>query len=426
MQTVNFTGNEKTVQKVVLKNGITLIAIENQTADLIAGRLFFKSAGAMWESPQKSGLFHLLATVITKGTKNLSAQEIAEQTESIGASLGADASSDYFVLSLKTVAADFAQMLKLAGEILRFPTFPEAEVEREKQITRQNIRSQLEQPFNVAFNQLRDIMYPNHPYGLSILGTEETVEELTRFDLVECHQDYFRPDNLIISLSGRLNLEDAIALVEEVFGDWEIPPSSLVMPEITQLVPQPNRAITPQETQQSIVMLGYLGAAVKERDYAALKLLSTYLGNGLSSRLFVELREKRGLAYDVSAFYPTRLEKSQFVIYIGTAPNNTAFALEGLRSEAERLRHTELTPQELQAAKNKILGQYALGKQTNAEMAQLFGWYETLGLGIEFDTQFQDAIEQVTVEMVRQVANDYFIEPYISMVGPADSVTSYQ
>jgi zinc protease len=426
MQTVNFTGNEKTVQKVVLKNGITLIAIENQTADLIAGRLFFKSAGAMWESPQKSGLFHLLATVITKGTKNLSAQEIAEQTESIGASLGADASSDYFVLSLKTVAADFAQMLKLAGEILRFPTFPEAEVEREKQITRQNIRSQLEQPFNVAFNQLRDIMYPNHPYGLSILGTEETVEELTRFDLVECHQDYFRPDNLIISLSGRLNLNDAIALVEEVFGDWEIPPSSLVMPEIIQLVPQPNRAITPQETQQSIVMLGYLGAAVKERDYAALKLLSTYLGNGLSSRLFVELREKRGLAYDVSAFYPTRLEKSQFVIYIGTAPNNTAFALEGLRSEAERLRHTELTPQELQAAKNKILGQYALGKQTNAEMAQLFGWYETLGLGIEFDTQFQDAIEQVTVEMVRQVANDYFIEPYISMVGPADSVTSYQ
>ncbi|NJK48646.1 insulinase family protein [Candidatus Gracilibacteria bacterium] len=422
MQIVNFTGNEKTVQKVVLDNGITLIGIENQTADLIAGRLFFKGTGAMWESPQKSGLFHLLATVITKGTKHLSAQEIAEQIESIGASLGADASSDYFVLSLKTVAADFAQMLKLAGEILRSPTFPEAEIEREKQITRQNIRSQLEQPFNVAFNQLREIMYPDHPYGLSILGTEETVSQLTRFDIVQCHESYFRPDNLIISLSGRLTLKEAIALVEEVFGDWEIPQSSLTVPQIPELVPQPNRAITPQETQQSIVMLGYLGSAVKEPNYAALKLLSTYLGNGLSSRLFVELREKRGLAYDVSAFYPTRLEKSQFVIYIGTAPNNTAFALEGLRSEAERLRHTELTPQELQAAKNKILGQYALGKQTNAEMAQLFGWYETLGLGIEFDTQFQDAIAQVTVEMVRQVANEYFTEPYISMVGPAASV----
>jgi predicted Zn-dependent peptidase len=169
-------------------------------------------------------------------------------------------------------------------------------------------------------------------------------------------------------------------------------------------------------------MLGYLAAAVREWDYPVLKLLSTYLGNGLSSRLFVELREKRGLAYDVSAFYPTRLDCSQFVIYIGTAPNNTAIALEGLRTEAERLRHTELTPEELQAAKNKLLGQYALGKQTNAEMAQLFGWYETLGLGMEFDTQFQEAVAQVTSETAQKVASDRFLQPYVSLVGPATAI----
>jgi predicted Zn-dependent peptidase len=363
-----------------------------------------------------------LATVITKGTKRLSAVEIAERVESIGAGLGADTSVDYFVLSLKTVADDFPAILELAGEIMRSPTFPEIEVEREKQITCQNIRSQMEQPFNVAFNQLREIMYPDHPYGLSILGTEESISKLTRFDLEQCHQTYFRPDNLVISLSGRLTLKEGIKLIERVFGDWKIPSTPLKAPQIPLLTPQPRQSITSQETQQSIVMLGYLGAAVKSPDYAALKLLNTYLGNGLSSRLFVELREKRGLAYDVSAFYPTRLDTSQFVLYMGTAPNNTAIALEGLRTEAERLCHVQLTPEELQASKNKLLGQYALGKQTNAEMAQLFGWYETLGLGIEFDLEFQAAVEQVSIEMAQQVASKYIVEPYISLVGPTASV----
>jgi zinc protease len=414
--------SERIVQKVVLDNGITLIAIENSAADLIAGRIFLKNAGSRWEPREKAGLFHLLATTITKGTERLSALDIAEQVESIGAGLGADTSTDYFLLSLKTIAADFGQMLKLAAEILRSPSFPDAEVEREKQITRQNIRSQQEQPFNVAFNQLREVMYRDHPYGLSILGTEESISNLSRSDLQQYHQTYFRPDNLIISLSGRLTLQEAIKLVKQVFGDWQAftsPPTTLAIPELTS---QPCQKRLSQETQQSIVMLGYLAASVKDGHYPALKLLNTYLGNGLSSRLFVELREKRGLAYDVSAFYPTRLDRSQFVVYMGTAPHNTAIALDGLRHETERLCDVELTPEELQASKNKLLGQYALGKQTNAEMAQLFGWYETLGLGIEFDTQFQESIAQISSETARQVAQAYFHEPFVSLVGPAAAI----
>jgi predicted Zn-dependent peptidase len=414
--------SHQTIHRLILDNGITLILAENPAADLIAGRLFLKNAGARWESREKAGLSHLLATVITKGTKNLSAFEIAEEVESVGAGLGADAAADYFVLSLKTVTSDFPQIFKLAGEILRSPIFPEAEVELEKHLTRQNIRSQQEQPFNVAFNQLRQAMYLAHPYGVSILGTEESVAELTRANLLEYHHAYFRPDHLVISLSGRLSWQEGVRLVEEVFGDWQIPTHSILKPQWADLKSQPCQKITSQDSQQSIVMLGYLAAAVKNEDYAALKLLSSYLGNGLSSRLFVELREKRGLAYDVSALYPTRLDPSQFVVYMGTAPENTAIALEGLRREAERLCHGELSTEELQAAKNKLLGQYALGKQTNAEIAQLFGWYETLGLGIEFDSQFQEDVDQVTPEMAQKVANNYLLDPYISLVGPASVI----
>jgi len=136
----------------------------------------------------------------------------------------------------------------------------------------------------------------------------------------------------------------------------------------------------------------------------------------------VELREKQGLAYEVSAYYPTRLGTSQFVAYMGTAPGNVAIALNGLHHEVSRLCSESLTPDELQSSKNKLLGQYALGKQTNAQIAQIYGWYETLGLGIDYDTQFQEAIAAVTVEAAQAAAQRHFTEPYISLVGPEAAV----
>jgi len=391
----------------------------------VAGRIFLKQAGACWDSPSKVGLSHLLATVITKGTKGRSALDIAEFVECLGAHLGADAASDYWALSLKTVTDDFPVILNLAAEILRYPAFDVGEIELEKKLILQAIQSQREQPFNVAFQQLRQAMYPNHPYGYSILGSEAVVPQFTAQDLWEYHQAYFRPDNLVISLAGRLTLAQAKAWIEASFGDWAIPEQSIVCPQMTPLEARPQQQLTPQATQQSVVLLGYLGVGVKHPDHAPLKLLSTYLGNGLSSRLFVELREKRGLAYDVSAFYPTRLGSSQFVTYMGTAPENTAIAVAGLRAETDRLCEQTLGEEEITAAKNKLLGQYALGKQTNGEIAHLFGWYETLGLGLAFDTEFQEQVQRVTVDDAQRVAQTYLGEPYLSVVGPEEGLAKY-
>ncbi|NEP61863.1 MAG: insulinase family protein [Symploca sp. SIO2G7] len=410
-----------TIQRKVLDNGIVVITIENSAADIIASRLFFK-VGSQCEPLEKIGLSHLLSAVVTKGTEQLSSIEIAERVESVGAYLSADAANDYFVLSLKTVSTDWPEMLQLAAEILRSPSFPESEVELEKQLTIQGIRSQKEQPFTVAYEQMREVIYPNHPYGTSILGTEATVSSLSRTDLEGYHQTYFHPNNMVISIAGRLTSEEAVEQVERVFGDWQPKEILPAQPQLFSLTSQPCQVKTPQETQQSIVMLGYLASSVKEKDYATLKLLSTYLGNGLSSRLFVELREKRGLAYDVSAFYPTRQLASIFAVYIGTAPENTEIAFDGLYTEVARLGTTRLGSEELQTAKNKLLGQYALGKQTNAQLAQVYGWYETLGLGIEFDLEFQQDVAQVTPTEAQAVAQQYLMEPYVSLVGPAEAI----
>jgi predicted Zn-dependent peptidase len=229
---------------------------------------------------------------------------------------------------------------------------------------------------------------------------------------------------MVISIAGRIKPETAIKLVSDVFGDWQPPEQPRHILDLPGIAVTPKFCIKPLNTQQSIVMLGYLGPSVSAPGYAALKLLSTYLGNGLSSRLFVELREKRGLAYEVSAIYSTRLFPAAFIVYMGTAPENTSIAFQGLRQEVERLCNTELSTEELQTAKNKILGQYALGKQTNGQIAQIYGWYEILGLGIEFDQEFPELINKVSPKLAMIAANRYLQEPYVSLVGQEEAIKS--
>ncbi|MFM7405222.1 MAG: M16 family metallopeptidase [Cuspidothrix sp.] len=418
MQTIN---SKSVIERTVLSNGMVLLVSKNQAADIVAARIFIR-AGSCHEQREKAGLAHLLSALLTKGCDGLSSLEIAEKVESVGASLGTDASTDYFLLSLKTVTADFGEILALAGKLLRSPTFPENQIQLEKRLALQDVRSQKEQPYSLAFEQLRQVIYQNHPYSLSVLGDETTINNITRNDLIRYHQTHFRPDNIVISIAGNITAAQAEKLVNNIFGDWQIPTTTKPTLNLASITVSPQSCLKPLNSQQSIIMLGYLGVSVNHPEYAALKLLATYLGNGLSSRLFVELREKQGLAYDVSAIYSTRLFPASFVVYIGTAPENTEIAMNGLRQEVELLSNQPLSAEDLQTAKNKIIGQYALGKQTNGHIAQIYGWYEILGLGIEFDQQFPELINNVTASDSMTAACKYLQTPYLSLVGPETAI----
>jgi zinc protease len=405
------------IHRSQLANGIVVLTIENPAADIVAGRLFIP-AGSRWEPPLQSGLAHLLTAVLPKGTQTLSALQIADKVESAGAGLGVDVTTDYLQMSIKTVKSDLPEIFKLAAEILRTPSFAAEQIELERKLTLQAIRSQTEQPFNNAYRQLRESLYAEHPYSRSSLGTATTVGQITRQDLVNYHQTHIRPDRLIICLAGRITPTEAIELVTQVFGDWEIPTSELPTLSTQRVTTKPQQQVEHQATQQAIVMLGYLAPAMHDPDCIPLKLINSYLGNGMSSRLFVELREKRGLAYDVSAFYPTKLDTSHFAVYMGTAASSTRVAVSGLRAEVDRLCIAKLAATELQSAKDRLLGQYALGKQTNGQLAQTYGWYELMGLDVDFDRQFSEAIQQLTADQLQTVADKYLTEPYISIVSP--------
>ena len=410
----------------VLSNGIIVLVTENRSADIVATRLLI-GGGGRHESPQQAGVANLLATVMTKGTRRFSSQEIAAQIESVGASLGTDATADYCLLGFKTVSEDFRSILALAADIIQNPSFPQSEIELERRLTLQGIRSMQEQPFSVAYNQPRQMLHPNMSYGISGMGTEESVSQLDRNAIVEYYRTNFHPENVVISIAGRISPEAALDAVIETFGDWSSESTTISLDAIASPTkPSSYHYATPQNTQQAIVMLGYQAASVHHDDYISLKLLSTYLGNGLSSRLFVELREKQGLAYDVSAIYPTRIDPSHFVVYMGTSPQNVPVAIEGLDREVQRLCHTKLTPDELQISKNKLLGQYALGKQTNGQVAQLYGWYEILNLGVAFDVTFQQDVDALTIEKLEDVAKRHFSsDRCLSLVGPEESIVGF-
>lgn len=399
-----------------LANGITLIVTPNPSNDIVAGRIFLKLGQHHQSLP---GLSSLVTALLTKGTKRWSALEIAERVESVGAGLSAEANQDSVELSLKAVTADFADILRLAGEILRHPSFPLDQLELERKLTLQAIRSQSERSMTLAFQQLRESIYQNHPYAQPQLGTATSVEKINRADLVAYHRTYFRPDRLVISLAGRIEPTVAADLVAEIFGDWPLPTEPLPVVELPAIPLKPQQKTITKNTQQSIVMLGHLTVAVSDPHYLPLRLINTYLGSGLSSRLFVELREKRGLAYEVSSIFSTKLDRSIFAAYMGTTPDNLQQAIAGLQGEMARLCAIQLNDEELNTTKSKLLGKYALAKQTSSQMAYIYGWYETLGLGWEFDRQFTDAIDGVTTNQVQEVAQQYFSSPYyLSVVGP--------
>ena len=178
---------QPTTLRTTLPNGLTIIAVENPVADIVASRIFIR-AGHAHETAQTSGLFSLLTAVLTKGTVHRDALEIAEAVESIGAGLGADVASDYSIVSLKTVSADFEAVLGLAAEVIRQPSFPTAEIELERRLILQGLQSIKEQPFSVAYNHLREAINAGHHYGITNALTEDCMAGFSREDLQAAHQ----------------------------------------------------------------------------------------------------------------------------------------------------------------------------------------------------------------------------------------------
>ena len=408
-------------QKFLLDNGMTLLVRENHAIPLVAMQAVF--LGGLWvEDEAHNGVMNFVAEMVTKGTANRRARTLAEDIESMAADLSGFAGRSSFGVAAEVLHRDLGQGLELLAEILRESSFEPDEMEKKRADLLAALKHEDDDLFRVAFTLCAQRLFPNHPYGLRVLGTPESVTQLTRDDLLHWYRRYTIPNNLVLALVGDVEAESIHRAVNRLFGSWQ--PVPLDLPpqgrSIRSVVNGP--MFCQRNKEQTHIMVGMRGTSVHHPDRYALRVLESILANQ-GGRLFVELREKQSLAYTVTARSLEGLDPFMFFVYLATSPEKTEVALEGIREELSRVREQGATTQEVERAKRYLLGSYEIEFQKNSALAAMLAFDERYGLGCHELESYARQITVVTPEMVQQVARTYLTadQAAVVIVGPSPS-----
>lgn len=396
------------IQKFELPNGLRLLVREDPRLPLVSTVACFK-AGLLAESPADNGISRLYSRVLLKGTKTRTAEEIADEIESIGGGIGAEAGNNSFGVSVKVMQPDLAVGLELLADVLRNPTFPEKAIAREKEGQLASIKGEDEEPTSVARNLMRRTLFAGHPYGLRSSGSPETVAGLDRDQLLAFHREFAVGRNGVIAVFGAVKAEEVKALVEKTLGALPAGESALENPAQPAPLTASQSVVEFMEKEQAIVMVGFRGLDMFSADRHALELIEE-ASSDLGSRFFVRIREKLGLAYFVGASQMSGLVPGPFLFYLGTDPAKVETVKAEFLDEIRALAAEGLTPEELSRAKAKLLGQEALRNQSNDAFAHACALDELYGLGFDEHSRLRARIEAVTLEEVRAVARKIFCE----------------
>lgn len=416
------------VNMTTFKNGLTLLH-KQTTNNEIVGLVLYIKTGAAEEMPEKAGLTNLMMRVLAKGTKNRTADEIAEETASLGAALSPSAGNDYCTVSMQCVKDDLPVALELLADITFNPTFPLDEVELERRRVLASIRMGEDQVSVVAAKRFMRELYGAHSYGIPLEGEVDTLPEITPQDLSERHQATFVPSNMVFSVVGNVNAQKLSELIEANFGQVMLAKDSDYRANKI-IAPGGSRAEIFKDSEQGYVVLGHLTCPVGHPDEPAVKVASAILGGGMSSRLFAELRDRQGLAYSVGARATFFQLQGHMMAFIGTSAANLAPSEEfngasraehGLWNEIQNLRETPVTDEELERAKNYIAGAYLRAHERNVQQASYYGFWHLTGRGVEYDQKYVDSIREVTSRDIMRVANKYFLEPTIVVLRPLET-----
>lgn len=399
-----------------LASGLTLLVRENPAAPVVAVSLLV-GMGSRWERPETAGISNLLQHVIVKGTARRNALEIAEAAERIGGSLSASGDTDFSEIRGSALARHWQRLLELVADVALQPTLPAAELENERRAVLSRIQSRADQPFPLAFDTLMRALYGPHPYALPSLGLKRVVERLERDGLLEHYRRHYRGDRMVLAVSGQVT---ASAVLDELSRLFAGLPGGTGEAEPVLPAPAPalSRELLERPTAQAQILFGYLAPPLNHADYPAVKVLNALLGGGMSSRLFVELRDKQGLAYVTGTIYPSRRDPSFFVAHIGTAPGNVARAEDGIRREVERVRQEPAFAEEVARARAYVLGTLAMDRRTNARQAWYMAFFEVTGAGEGFLDRYVAGVGAVTAEDVQRVARRYLGQPTIVVLRP--------
>lgn len=416
-------GRSFEVHSNVLSNGLTVLIVENPAIPAVAINASILT-GARHDPEEKAGLAIMASRLLDEGTKSRTSLDIAEAIESAGGHLEADGSFERIVVASTVLKQDIDLALDLVSDLLINPIFPEEYIAKEKTRTLSEIASAKDRPQVLAGWALNELVYETHPLHRPSHGYPETVERITRQDLIHFHQRFFVPNNAILSIVGDFKVADVLALVEKRFGGWAAGPVDFPM------VPKPVRQTSrrekyiPMPAQQLNIYLGHLGIERTNPDYYALQVLDTILGGGagFTARIPQRLRDELGLAYTTfaSITMTAGLDPGRFIAYIATSPENMKLAIEGLLNEVRRIVEEPVTPEELQDAQDFLTGSFVFAFESSSQIARFLTHAHVYGLGFDFIEKYPRLIRSVTAGDIARVARQYLdSENYsLTVVGP--------
>jgi predicted Zn-dependent peptidase len=408
---ISYGGDE--VIKNVLPNRAVILYKGTSGLGIIAGTIFIKG-GSIEDKEGKKGLTTLTMRTLLKGTKKYSSFEINKVFEDSGGYISTSVSEDYVVIEFALRTEDFQKGMEILKSVIFEPVFPEEQIEIEKKNLIASIKAKKEDAFSYAYDKLRTEMYKGTPYQYPPYGEIKDIKNISRKDIQNRWKELLEGSRWVISFVGDIPYKNSENYIKSVFSPI---PSRTVFkyPVYTKEIEGEYCKTFQRDGAQSTILVAYNAPIYKDRYYFAMKVLNGILGDGFTSRLFQQLREKEGLAYAVGSFYPTRINMGRLIAYIGTAPNNTERALKGIRNVVKSIGNG-VSDEELKTAKEKIIGSFLLDHQTRAKQAWYLGWFETIGLGYEMDKKYTDYINKVKKSDIIEAYKKYLTKGNVCVI----------
>jgi predicted Zn-dependent peptidase len=388
-----------------LDNGLVVLVRESPLAPVVSISLMI-DMGTRWETAENAGISNFVHAVMVKGTTKRGGGELAEAVALLGGKISAAGDVDYSEVKSDGLARFWRELLGLTAELALSPAFKASEVDNEREWLVSRVQKRRDSPNSRAFDELYRALYGPHPYGLPILGTEESLKRIDHAALVAWYRRFYRPERMKLAVAGQVKAAEVIAEARKLFGALPAGPDAKD-PSIAPPTASTKRLAIEQPAQQAQIVVAGLGPRVSDADHAAVKVLANVLGGGMAGRLFSELRDRQALAYTASAFYDPVREPGAVILYLGTAPENAARAEEALGKEIERIRAEPISADEVARAKGYLLGNYTMDRRTSGRVAWYLAFYEIQGVGQAFPDRYRRAVEAVTPADIQRVARAY-------------------
>jgi len=407
-------------KKLSLKNGLSVFLVEQHSLPIVSANMIALS-GSEKNPPNHAGLASFTADMLDEGTLKRSPLEIAADADQIGATLSAGSSMDLSFIATRTLKRNIDAAFELVSDVLLNPAFDSAELERVRNDRLTHILQQKDNPGVVGIKVFLDTVYgPSHPYGFTDMGTEPSNRAVTRELLVDFYQAGYFAANSALIVAGDISESELCELAEKHFGGWKQDGAISDMPAVTA---NPSRRIVIVErpdASQTALRIGHIGVAHSNPDYVAIDVMTTALGGLFSSRINLNLREKHGYTYGASSAFAFRRGPGPFLVGTSVRTDVTAPAVMEVVHEIERMRESEISPEELAVAKDSIAHSLPGLFETSPEAASSIGQLYVHNLPLNYYHDLPDRIQRVSAEEVQQIARKHIKPEELVIVAVGD------